>query len=157
MPTLAACKYPALLFHRAAAIPAYFRELPNNPGPQETPGEGGRPAAAMGGESSRLVCAVCRLMITAPSWRVAVAGSHRHVFANPQGHVFEIGCFAAAPGCAAVGSPTSDFSWFPGTLWHVAVCVACGLHLGWRYSQSDGGTFYGLILDRLLLTPENLA
>jgi hypothetical protein len=96
-------------------------------------------------------------MITAPSWRVAVDGSHRHVFANPHGHVFEIGCFAAAPGCAAVGSPTSDFSWFPGTLWQIAVCVACGLHLGWRYIQSDGVTFYGLILDRLLLTPENLA
>ena len=89
--------------------------------------------------------------------RVAVAGAHRHVFANPQGHVFEIGCFAAAPGCAAVGPPSSDFSWFPGTLWQVVICVACGLHLGWCYTQSDGGTFFGLILDRLHQTPENLA
>ncbi|EKO38261.1 MAG: hypothetical protein B193_3037 [Solidesulfovibrio magneticus str. Maddingley MBC34] len=96
-------------------------------------------------------------MITAPSWRVAVTGSHRHVFANPHGHVFEIGCFAAAPGCAAVGLLTSDFSWFPGTIWQIAVCVACGLHLGWRYVQGDGGAFFGLILDRLRQTPENLA
>ena len=96
-------------------------------------------------------------MITARSWRVAVAGSHRHVFANPHGHVFEIGCFAAAPGCAVVGSATSDFSWFPGMLWQVAVCVACGLHLGWRYARDDDSAFFGLILDRLLLAPDNLA
>ncbi|HML54540.1 MAG TPA: cereblon family protein [Solidesulfovibrio magneticus] len=157
MPTLAACKYPAALFHRTPATPACFRELPNNPGAEATSREDGQTASDTDEHGSRLVCAACRLMITAPSWRMAVAGSHRHVFANPHGHVFEIGCFAAAPGCAAVGSPTSDFSWFPGTLWQIAVCVACGLHLGWRYIQSDGGRFYGLILDRLLLTPENLA
>ncbi len=96
-------------------------------------------------------------MITALFWRLAVAGSHQHVFANPHGHVFEIGCFTAAPGCAAVGLPTSDFSWFPGMIWQVAVCGACGRHLGWRYVQGDGGVFFGLILDRLRQTPENLA
>jgi len=157
MPTLAACKYPAASFHRALTNPLGFRELPNNPGFQATSGEDRRTEPATAGDGSRLVCAACRLMITAPSWRVTVAGSHRHVFANPLGHVFEIGCFSAAPGCAAVGSATSDFSWFPGMLWQVAVCVACGRHLGWHYVQGDGGTFFGLILDRLRQTPENLA
>lgn len=157
MPTLAACKYPAALFHRAPATPHCFRELPNNPGVEATSREDGQTASDTGDHGSRLVCAACRFMITAPSWRGAVAGSHRHVFANPHGHVFEIGCFAAAPGCAAVGLPTSDFSWFPGTIWQIAVCVACGLHLGWRYVQGDSGAFFGLILDRLHQTPENLA
>ena len=157
MPTFADCKYPAAVFPRSLTCPACFRELPNNPGLKTTPGEDGQPAAGAGDDDSRLVCAACRLMITAPAWRVAVGGAHRHVFANPHGHVFEIGCFAAAPGCAAVGLPTSDFSWFPGTIWQIAVCVACGLHLGWRYVQSDGGTFFGLILNRLHQMPENLA
>ena len=71
------------------------------------------------------------------------------MFANPYGVVFAIGCFSGAPGCAAVGAPSPDFSWFPGTRWQVAVCAACGLHLGWRYAGGPEGGFYGLILDRL--------
>jgi hypothetical protein len=78
-----------------------------------------------------------------------VSGSHRHVFANPYGFVFEIGCFSDAPGAAGRGPVATAFSWFAGTAWQAAVCAACGRHLGWRYDRGDSHFFFGLILDRL--------
>jgi hypothetical protein len=96
-----------------------------------------------------LCCIQCQHPITTESRRMTVSGLHRHVFANPHGFVFEIGCFSSAPGCAAVGPFSSEFSWFPETSWQIAVCTVCGLHLGWRYEKDASGDFYGLILDRL--------
>ena len=75
-------------------------------------------------------------------------GAHAHCFVNPHGQVFEIGCFARAPGCRALGPATTDWTWFPGWAWQVALCAACGRHLGWCYRR-QGGRFFGLILDRL--------
>jgi hypothetical protein len=98
-----------------------------------------------------LICAHCGHLITTPERRFAVQGAHEHRFVNPAYVVFHIGCFSQAPGCASVGSPTSAFSWFAGYSWSVAVCAACGIHLGWRYSGPD--TFYGLILSRLRAQP----
>ena len=66
---------------------------------------------------------------------------------NPEGTVFVIGCFAQAPGCVAIGAPMLEWTWFPGCRWQVALCRACGEHLGWRYTGAD--TFHGLILERL--------
>ena len=103
----------------------------------------------MADDSPRLVCAQCRQPVTADVWRLTVSGSHQHVFANPGGHIFVIGCFSSAPGCVVVGSLTSDFSWFSGTQWQIAVCAACGLHLGWRYTTLSNSSFFGLILNRL--------
>jgi len=97
----------------------------------------------------RLYCAQCRHPVTSQARRMSVSGSHRHVFANPHGLVFAIGCFSAAPGCRGAGPASPDFSWFPGMLWQIAICAACGLHLGWRYTGKTEGGFFGLILDRL--------
>lgn len=144
---------------RAALSPAAFlflREIPGDPSGHGATQPAADPAAGVAA-SPDLLCAQCFHPITSESWRVAMAGSHRHVFANPGGHVFEIGCFAAAPGCAALGPPTPDFSWFSGTSWQIAVCAACGLHLGWRYEQALGGPFFGLILDRLRPASNDLA
>ena len=80
---------------------------------------------------------------------MTISGSHRHVFANPGGQIFEICCFSSAPGCIAVGSATAHFPWFSDTQWQIAVCAACGLHLGWRYTTHGGGCFFGLICNRL--------
>lgn len=134
----------------------FLREFPGDPASPGAPQPAADPDARVAA-SPDLLCAQCLNPITAEAWRMAVAGSHRHVFANPGGHVFEIGCFSSAPGCAALGPPTQDFSWFSGTLWQVAVCAACGQHLGWRYEQAQGGLFFGLILDRLRQGPNNLA
>jgi ribosomal protein L37E len=143
MPTTPFAPYP--VFSPSLAL----REKSWDDGPSPVPGASGDPAMGRDGKAPRLVCAQCGQPITAEHWRMAVAGAHCHVFANPHGQVFEIGCFSSAPGCAAMGPATPDFSWFSGTIWQIAVCASCGLHLGWRYIRDDGGAFYGLILDRL--------
>ena len=139
----------------APAAFLFLREFPGDPASPGVPQAAEDPAVGVVA-SPDLLCAQCLHPITAEAWRMAVAGSHRHVFANPGGLVFEIGCFSSAPGCAALGPPTPDFSWFSGTLWQVAVCAACGLHLGWRYEQATSGLFFGLILDRLRQASNNL-
>ncbi len=99
----------------------------------------------------QLACAVCKAPITSEEEKVEVKGGHEHDFFNPYGIIFRIGCFGAAPGCRPTGSPTSDFSWFPGYRWNLAYCYSCQTHLGWAFSASNSG-FWGLILNRLTET-----
>jgi hypothetical protein len=106
-------------------------------------------------QESPLCCVQCLAPVAREGDRCQVAGAHRHVFANPHGFVFEIGCFSRAPGCTIRGPDTPDFSWFPGTRWQLALCARCGLHLGWRYTGHLDGPFYGLILSRLVASPDH--
>jgi hypothetical protein len=94
-----------------------------------------------------LVCARCRAGVTRESARIERGGAHVHTRINPGGWVFQLGCFAEAT-CRVSDEPTEQFTWFPGHAWRVASCVACDAHLGWRFDGA-GGTFFGLILDRL--------
>lgn len=93
-------------------------------------------------------CAACREPVTEERYRIAVQDSHVHVFTNPYGIVFEIGCFEMAPGCRLVGLPSDEFTWFVGFTWQIAVCCGCESHLGWRFA-SDTQVFWALVLDRL--------
>jgi hypothetical protein len=95
-----------------------------------------------------LVCAACGHRITDDDHRIAVSDSHEHVFVNPAGFQFRIGCFDAAPGCAYRGPTEAAFSWFPGFTWQVAVCARCRAHVGWIY-RNAGLQFHGLSLDAL--------
>ncbi len=135
-----------------AATPFAVRALLRQPG-TPTPTTRGKTAPAtdptIPDADERLLCAFCRHPVTSQSRRIAVSGSHRHVFANPRGLVFAIGCFSAAPGCRCVGDISTEFSWFPGTAWQIACCAVCGEHLGWRYAGLAAEGFFGLILDRL--------
>ncbi len=96
-----------------------------------------------------IVCRRCGHVVTARSQRIVVDGAHAHTFANPQGVVFEIGCYRAAWGCGVVGPASREFAWFTGTAWRIAVCSSCLAHLGWRFSALSGAAFHGLILTRL--------
>lgn len=98
-----------------------------------------------------LLCAACGFRVTRQGWRLSVDGKATHVFFNPAGLVFELGCFSAAPGCACVGEASMEFTWFGGYAWRVALCRNCAVHLGWRYESGAVGTgFFGLILDALV-------
>lgn len=99
---------------------------------------------------SRLICAACHNPITQNTFRIAKQGQHKHVFFNPHGLVFEIGCFSSASGCFQVGQRTFEFTWFEGYAWQITLCSACNLHLGWQFRSREGDGFYGLILDALL-------
>ena len=68
-----------------------------------------------------ILCRQCRRIITTPAERIDVQGVHRHTFANPQGIIYEIGCFRAATGCVYAGPATTEWSWFAGYSWRVSV------------------------------------
>lgn len=102
-----------------------------------------------GGSGSFLVCRACGARVTRDSARIVVDGSHGHVFCNPHGIVYELGCFSSAPGCVGEGPFVGEFSWFPGFAWQIGLCGGCGALLGWRYRGSEGSGFWGLILPHL--------
>ncbi|MFP3983967.1 MAG: cereblon family protein [Desulfurivibrionaceae bacterium] len=96
-------------------------------------------------------CALCSNRIASAKQIIEMKGSHTHYYANPFGLVFGIGCFATAPGVLSKGTPTLENTWFAGYSWCYSFCGFCYTHLGWRYlSQFDSGSFYGLIMDRLI-------
>lgn len=103
---------------------------------------------------SVLVCKVCRSRITRRDLGMEVNGSHRHVFFNPHGDVFELGCFASAKNVLPTGPRTEEFTWFPGFVWQVVACTGCVTQLGWRYTGAGGG-FFGFIVNTLMEEPES--
>lgn len=94
-------------------------------------------------------CAFCGSDITNGRHTVERSGAWKHVFTNPAGYVYEIGCYGLAPGCQILGEYNSDFSWFKGYLWTYALCNGCYHHLGWHFSGPSTPDFYGLILKYL--------
>lgn len=115
--------------------------------PGDTPAEAGDPGGDL------LLCRQCRHTVTTTGARTLIRGAHCHVFCNPHGHVFEIGCFRSAPGCSHMGPLSLEFTWFAGYAWQVALCGGCRGHLGWRYAHTDGSVFHGLILQLLVEEP----
>ena len=106
------------------------------------------------GKEEYFLCRQCLKIITSTKEMIEVSGSYHHTFANPEGIVFEIGCFRKASGCGYVGPATEEFSWFKGFRWKVAVCGHCLNHVGWLYVSSEEESFHGLILERLLRSVE---
>jgi hypothetical protein len=102
-----------------------------------------------GDDEEYIRCRHCHQVITKPSERVEIHGSHQHTFANPHGIVFHIGCFRSCTGCGYVGPVSGEFTWFKGFKWRIAICTMCLTHLGWLFTSSGGHSFNGLILDRL--------
>ena len=101
-------------------------------------------------ESGRraLICRTCALPVARMRDRISVDGKHVHALFNPSGILFEVACFAKAPGCRFEGQFTHDFTWFAGYAWRFAMCRRCASHLGWEYRGADGG-FAGLIMAEL--------
>ncbi len=99
-------------------------------------------------EKRAIICRSCRNVITYPDRIVNIEGQHSHVFTNPAGISFKIGCFSEAPGCFNTGALTDEYTWFSGFSWCFAICAGCFNHLGWFYTKGDS-FFYGLILDSI--------
>jgi hypothetical protein len=96
----------------------------------------------------KILCKVCQHPITSHKKKIEIQGIHQHVFCNPAGFLYEIGCFSSADGCVNKGSPILEHTWFPGYFWRYALCSNCFFHLGWFF-QSKNDSFYGLILENL--------
>lgn len=99
-------------------------------------------------EQERLVCEVCRLLITATTARIELFGGHLHNRINPAGFVFRLGLFADAPGVRSVSEPSYEFSWFPGYAWQIVVCRGCLEHLGWEFGGEK--RFFALLPEKLV-------
>ncbi|ADU61082.1 MAG: hypothetical protein KUA35_11130 [Pseudodesulfovibrio sp.] len=123
---------------------------PNQATPDNAPDPGSNPGTAR----PVLVCRTCRTMVTRPELSVEVDGSHRHVFFNPHGLVFDLGCFASARNVLPTGPKTDEFTWFAGYAWQAVVCAGCAGLLGWRYT-GQGHAFFGLILPALIEADED--
>lgn len=130
----------------AAPWPAW-RALEELPAGTAIPVDASDPGAARVDRERSLRCRRCQRDITTSRAAVEVQGAHTHTFFNPAGILFEIGCFAEAPGCALVGPPSTEFAWFAGHSWRIAVCGGCGQHLGWLFTGP--GVFFGLVLRHL--------
>lgn len=99
-------------------------------------------------------CAGCKTVITYHGNAEHRQGGHVHSFINPGGYEFTIGCFGRA-WCLIVGQPSREWTWFSGYTWQYALCSQCREHLGWFYNSSSAeNSFYGLILDRLIIDKE---
>jgi len=97
-------------------------------------------------------CSMCKHLIAFTTQIIEVNDQHRHVYANPVGSVFEIGCFSKAPGCISQGIPTIECTWFAGFSWRFSLCGQCHTHLGWKYTSPNHGSFFGLILNMLVIS-----
>ncbi len=73
-------------------------------------------------------------------------GPTRRTFFNPAGVVFDVLLLCAAKNLTVLGLPSTEFTWFPGHPWQIALCGGCGRQLGWAWS---GGAFYGLLWPEL--------
>lgn len=101
-------------------------------------------------EAEAVFCAACGSVVTKRSEKTEREGSFEHVFVNPAGIVYRIGCFNRAAGCREAGARTEYYSWFPGFRWSIALCIACKTHLGWFFSrEGSAADFFALILERL--------
>ena len=99
-------------------------------------------------DSHNIFCIYCNNHITNQDYQIRINESHKHVFANPHGIVFEIGCFKDATGCAVLKDSSQEFSWFSGYSWRITVCNNCLNHNGWLFT-SNSNSFFGLILEKL--------
>jgi Yippee zinc-binding/DNA-binding /Mis18, centromere assembly len=95
-----------------------------------------------------LACVKCGSSVTDKAAMISVNGTRTHLFTNPDGYRFRIGCFASAHGLLGVGEPTDEYTWFPGFTWQVQTCSRCQEQIGWLYQSTDSASFYGLILSQ---------
>lgn len=99
--------------------------------------------------NAALCCVQCLHPITDQAAYLELAGGHTHVFTNPGGFTYELVLYAYAD-CIPYGHATTDYTWFAGYAWQLALCANCREHLGWRYRGAGKAAFYGLIRERLL-------
>ena len=93
-------------------------------------------------------CARCDTLITYSSQAFFYNGEHHFRRTNPHGLTFDLALYQQAA-CRVRGEPTTEWSWFGGYAWQLAMCPACGAHLGWAFSGTDKSGFFGLIVTRL--------
>jgi hypothetical protein len=120
------------------------------PGPQTRPeGAADADSATRSEEEKWVRCAACGARLAPERARLEVNGAHEHAFMNPSGLRFVVACFAVAPGCVPEGERSTVWTWFPGWAWQIALCKACGVHVGWSFHAAEASPFHALTRDRI--------
>lgn len=104
-----------------------------------TPASVRQPKQTTRDDSGKITCRLCSAELSRMSEVFTAPGSDgaRQVFANPTGRVFEVLTVLRANGALALGEGTSEFTWFAGYTWRIAVCSRCGHHIGWAFAAAD--------------------
>ena len=77
---------------------------------------------------------------------MTVAGSLQ-AFVNPYGVLHEVVTVRWTQNVVLGGTPTTEFTWYPGYAWTIARCDRCGAHVGWAFdavSDAAPERFWGL-------------
>lgn len=86
-------------------------------------------------KKDQILCKICQHGITSQNRKIEVNGRHQHIFSNPLGISYEIGCFSAANRCVNKGTASLEYTWFKGFIWRFALCSNCYAILGWFYQS----------------------
>ncbi|CAA0093962.1 Uncharacterised protein [Zhongshania aliphaticivorans] len=92
-----------------------------------------------------IACRNCNQPITANHYRTRVHDQHHHRFVNPNGVIYDVCCFTAAPGSIINGAATALHCWFQDYRWQFAHCEHCAEQLGWYYENDTNESFFALI------------
>ncbi|MFO0727546.1 MAG: cereblon family protein [Myxococcota bacterium] len=100
-------------------------------------------------EERALRCRQCAAVISRPTEIFRMRSEAMvQVFPNPLGMLREIITVRAAWGLEIHGPPTTEFTWFEGYAWEIALCASCRTQVGWRYQAVQASAlpeFFGLL------------
>lgn len=103
-------------------------------------------------------CKRCKTQIACYSDIFAMAKGNVNVnYCNPAGYIHETLTVHKTLENAAkiVDRPSTEFSWFPGYAWQIAVCNKCTTHIGWKFvavtKNLKPKSFFGLSCKSLIV------
>lgn len=106
-------------------------------------------------------CKRCKTQIASYSDIFAMAkGNVNANYCNPAGYIHETLTVhkTSEDALVIVDRPSTEFSWFPGYAWQIAVCSTCQSHIGWKFSaltkHLKPKSFYGLSCKSLQVSPQ---
>lgn len=106
-------------------------------------------------------CKRCKTRIASYSDIFAMAkGNVNANYCNPAGYIHETLTVnkTVEKSVSMVDRPSTDFSWFPGYAWQIAVCSKCSSHIGWKFvavtKNLKPKAFFGLSCKSLVVSPK---
>ena len=97
--------------------------------------------------TSDLQCAACESVITNSKYIFSMSQEGPLAnYINPHGAVYDTLTVTDVLSTRLFGTPTSEYSWFPGYKWTILRCAHCNQHLGWKFQASKmlPKLFFGL-------------